>query len=589
MSLEARNNNVKLITTVEFVEALSALFDLGTQQAEKLTLAKSFTTKQDRYTLLDSGEGGTLIDALVGVSVFPNGTQSETARQLVREFLAYAQQLVSWVQASLVHEAINQEDLNITFSQLFGTPQLMFLISALLEFDLLEDCSPLKQLPVCVDELIRHDFDPIKTCKVLLRTRIQDRLGSCIPVGIGFLKHINSLDPRSSTRPSTQRRELKELNKELANSLKDGDRQALIDELTGIYAAMMALNHLHRRTYERQPQYFASVLRQLQEDFYAADALIAPPRRLVANHGLFSFMLNTRNLKRLTATISNTHSFTTLLENHASFSSKGLPNSLRDFLREGMTRSWKRTRLLKVKEQLDRFSGKLYFDGVTLFISGLLAISEQDFGAQTHFEKCLDAAGSWPLGPFRNQAALFLLGLKLAQEPSQSPNAWNPLLSEYLDSLPQYFKIQRTEDGQESVEMYNLRELIGQYNSLSWTLIGHTNALMVNPFRKIEAYLQRIFDGLHESELTLTAKNLAAISDKLTTKRDIERVKSDIFGTPLNQWLTRKYLDEILRALPYPDMWEMVPAIKRYLDLPEVMKDAIGRASAISPTSEVSQ
>ena len=588
MPLETRHNDVKLITTVEFVEALSALLDLGTQQAEKLTLAKSFSTKQDRYALLDNEEGGTLIDALVGTSVLPNITQSDDARKVVHEFLAFAQQLVSWIQASLVHDAIDQDDLNIAVSQLFGTPQLMSLVLALLESDLLQDCSPLKQLPVCVDELIRHDFDPVKTCKEVLRTRIQDRLDGRPLVGLGFLKHINSLDSRSSTRPSTQRREIMELNKELASVLKNGERQVLIDELTGIYTAMMALNQLHRRTYERQPQYFPSVVRQLQKDFHAAVAPTAPQRRLVANHNLFLLMLNAKNPERLTATISNTPSFKTLLENHASFSSKGLPNLLRDFLRDGMTRSWNKTRLLKVKGQLDRFYSKPYYNGVTLFIFGLLAVSEQDLGAQRHFEHCLDAAGSWPLGPFRSQAALFSLGLKLAQEPSQSPNAWNPLLSEYLNGLPQYFRIQLVEDEQESVEMYNLRELIGQYNSLCWTLIGHANAMMVNPFRKIDAYLQRIFDGLHQCSLAPTAENLAAISKKLTTKRDVERVNSDFYGTPLYQWLTERNFKEILRTFPHPDMWELVPAISRYLDLPEPMREAIARSSAPSMAGEAS-
>jgi hypothetical protein len=579
MPLKSPDNIARIPTTVEFVEGISALFDLGTQQAEKLTLAKSFSTKQDRYALLDSEEASPLINALVGISVQSGAKQNDDARRVLREFIAYAQQLVSWIQASLVHQAIDQEELNTGISKLFGTPQLVMLIRALFEFDLLGECSPLKQLPVCVEALIRHDYDPIKACKELMRSRIQERLDGRMLVGLGFLKHINSLDPRSSTRPSTQRRELKILSEELTVVLKDNDRYALIDELTGIYAAMMALNQLHRRMCESQPQYFPSVICQLHKDLCSTTPLTAPPRHLLANRDLFLLLMDTNNSARITARISNTSSFKSLLENHPSFSSTGLPNLLRDFLRDGLTELWNKTKLLKVREQLQRCAGKPFFNGVTMFIFGVLALSEQNPGAQTYFEHCLNAAERWPLGPFRNQAALFVLGLKLAQEPSLSPKAWNPLLSVYLDSLPQYMMIRLADDDNESVEFYNLHDLIARYNLYCWKLTGSPNALLVNPFKKIEKYLQKLFDELQRCELALTVENLVSVSSKLTTKRDIDRIKSDFYGTGLYQWLTQRYLKEILRCFPHPDMLDMVPTIRRYIDLPHSLQVAIARAS----------
>lgn len=591
MPLETQFNDVKQITVVQFVESLSSMFDLGTQQFEKLSLAKSFGTKQDRYAMLDGKEGSPLVDALVGSSVVVNDGQNEVATRLVREFLAYTQQLISWLQASLVHEAIDQEDLNIAVSRLFGSPQLLALIFALLESDLLEDSSPLKQVPQCIEALIEHDFDPIHACKALLRLRIQERLNGRTPPGLAFLKHINSLDPRSASRPSTQRFALKSLNTELINmpKLTESERHVLIDELTGIYAAMMAMHQLRRRTNERHPQFFPSVVRQLQADFREAMGPTKPSRRLTANHDLFLLMLNANDLRRLTATISNTPSFRTLLDSHASFSSKGLPNLLRDFLREGMTPSWNRSRLLKAHTQLNRFTSKPFFDGVHSFVVGLLALSEHAPGAQIHFEHCLDASERWPLGPFRSQAALFLLGLKLAQEPAQSPKVWNPLLSTYLDAIPQEFKFRLESDEQETVEMYNLRELIGKYNSLVWTLSGVKGALMVNPFKKIDTYLQKIFDEVAQSNSNLTAETLVKISINSTTKRDLERVKSDFYGTPLNRWLEETHLGEVVRTFPDPNMWALVPAIERYMNLQRPLQKAIASASAQSMAGEGSK
>ncbi|MFW7342563.1 hypothetical protein V0R37_13620 [Pollutimonas sp. H1-120] len=587
MPLESQHNDVKQITVVQFVESLSSLFDLGTQQAEKLSLAKSFGTKQDRYALLDGEQDSPLVDALVGRSVVLNDGQNEVAPKLVREFLAYIQQLISWMQASLVHEAIDQEDLNIAVSRLFGTPQLMMLICALLESDLLKDSSPLKQVPQCMEALVEHDFDPIHACKALLRLRIQERLYGRTPPSLAFLKHINSLDWRSAPRPSTQRLALKNLNTELINvpKLTESERHALIDELTGIYAAMMALHQLRRRTNERHPQFFPSVVRQLQADFREAFGAIKPSRRLTANHDLFLLMLNADDPRRLTATILNTPSFRMLLDSNASFSSKGLPDLLRDFLREGMTPSWNKSRLLKANSQLNCFTSKPFFNGVHSFMAGLLALSEHAPGAQIHFEHCLDASERWPLGPFRSQAALFLLGLKLAQKPTHSPNVWNPLLSTYLDALPQEFKFWLKSDEQETVEMYNLRELIGKYNSLVWALSGAKGALMVNPFKKIDTYLQKIFDEVEQSNSNLTAETLAKISIKSTTKRDLERVKSDFYGTPLNRWLEDKHLGEMIRSFPDPDMWQLVPAIERYMNLQGSIQKAIASASAQSQFS----
>jgi hypothetical protein len=583
MPFEVDHQDVKIISVVEFVEEIGALFDLGTQQADKLTLAKSFSKKQDRYALLlDSADSGTLIDALAGISNYRDAEASDDARKVLRAFVAHAQQLVSWIRASLVHRVIDQEELNTAIVELFGTPQLAMLMSAMFESELLEEYSPLKQLPVCVEELVRQNYDPIRACKELMRSRIQERLAGRAPVGLGFFKHLNSLDPRSSTRPATQRRELKGLSEELCAILQDEDARILIDELTGIYSAMMALKQLHHGMYRTHPQYFPAVIRQLHKDLQSATQRVVP-RRLAANRDLFMFLMHQNSPRRLTARPSNTEAFRSLLENHRTFSSSGLPNLLRDFLRDGLTESWNRTKLLKVRDQLQRCAGKPFYGGVHAFVLGVLAVSEQDPGAQTQFAQCLHAAEHWPLGPFGSQAALFALGLKLALEPSPSPNGLNPLLSAYLDSLPQCMTIRLSDSRSESTETYNLHELISQYNVYCWMLIGEASPLLVNPFGKIEAYLRKLFDELLLRGWPLTAEHLTLVSRDLTTKRDVERVKSDIYGTGLHQWLSKNYLEETSRSFRHSCILEAVPAIKRYLALPEPTRTAIACAS--DPTS----
>ncbi|MFC5550002.1 hypothetical protein [Massilia aerilata] len=578
MPFATRHHAVKLITVAEFVEEVGALFDLGTQQADKITLARSFSKKQDRYSLLDGEEAAPLIEALAGISVRRGAEPSDDARNVLRAFFAHTQQLVSWIQASLVHDAADQEDLNIAVTELFGTPQLATLIYALFESDVLEDYSPLKQLPICVKELTRQDYDPIKACKELMRSRIQERLDGRAPVTLLFFKHLNSLDPRSSTRPATQRRELTALRDELNAILGKANADLLIDELTGIYAAMMALKQLHRRMSETQPQYFPALIRQLNKDMQSIMERDTS-RRLSANRDLFVFFMHAGNMRRLTATISNTSAFKSLLEGHRTFASSGLPNLLRDFLRNGLTKTWNRTKLIKALKQLQRCSDKPFHDGVAAFLLGVLAISEQDPAAQLHFAQCLQAAEQWALGPFHSQAALFALGLKLALEPSPSPNALNPLLSSYLENIPQYTTIHLEGSSSESTEIYNLHEAIAEYNEYCWTLTGHKNALIVNPFKKIEEYLRKIFDEIGQRNWPVTAESLKLVTFDVTTKRDVERVKSEIYGTSLHQWLTKKFIEEIFRSFRHPGMLEILPAINRYVNLPESMRDAIASAS----------
>lgn len=578
--MKALQKDIKIVTSVEFVELISSLFDLATQQDEKLTLAKSFGKKQDRYELLAGDEAAALIDALVGKSVFQDIRHDNRARTVVLEFLAYAQLLVSWLQASLVHQAIDQEDIAIHFGSEFGSPQFLMLIYTLLESDLLQKCSPLRMLPDCVEALLQYECDPIRACKETLRSRIQASLGGREPKGIGFFKHINSLDPRSSTRPSTQRHQLKELYRELRNILSESRNRALVEELTGIYAAMMALNQLHRRMSEMQPQFFPALIRRLHSDWIAIAMSARHSNDLILHRELFLLMMVIDgNTERLTAQKSNTESFRLLLESHPYSSTPGMPNQARDFLRDGLTTSFDRAKLELVMNQLKQFQNKPFFNGVSLFIFGLFAINEQDPQAKKYFEQCLVESERWPLGIFRSQAAVFSLGLQLAQEPGMPPNAWNPLLSVYLDSAPQHVVLGLEGAEVETVEMYNLRELIGQYNTFCWALIGGASAMTVNPFRKIEAYLQKIRSELQLCVQPLTIQDVEAVSKRLTTKRDVERVKSDFYGTSLYQWLSERHIFEVSRIFRNPEMWELIPAIEWCLDLKEPLRAAIARAS----------
>jgi len=417
MQLASDFPEIHIPSVAQFVEGFAWLFDLGTKQDEKITLARTYTSMQDRYSLLAGADSAPLIEAMAGISIYTNKQQSEELQRILSVYLGHMQQLVSWFQACLVFQTHSQAEFNETLLKQFVAPQLGRLLIEI--FPKLPEYSPLKQLDFCINGLIDYDYDPVKACKQLLRSLLNEKLQHLDLPHLGFNKSLNALDDRSAKSPSTQRRELKDLDDELSGCLDETTRQQLINELTGVYAAMMALKHLHKRMEQWSPLCFQQFVRQLYEDF-SAFACGPISLRHQANSDLLEELYGSDKPQHIlfSPVISpvmpaTSAAFQQLLRLCKSFSCSDEPDSLRTFLRDGLRDDCSQQALVNIQRQLEDFSHKAYYPGVKAFILGALALCNQEIvHAEQHFTASLNASEHWPLGIFRNQAALFCLGLK---------------------------------------------------------------------------------------------------------------------------------------------------------------------------------
>ncbi len=565
-------------TVAKFVEGLARLLDCGTKQDERITLARSYTGMQDRYALLDSDDTATLVTALTGTSIFPEEQPPAGVHKMLRRYLKHVQQLVSWLQVRLVFQAQSQETFNEALMKLFVSPQICRLLCEM--YQLLPDFSPLKQLPRCIRPLLCNEYNPVKACKELLRSLLDEYLNGKGPVNLSFRKSLNGLDDRSAKNPSTIRRELMELNSELSYCLNETKRKELIHKLSGVYTAMMALIRLYKLMKKWRSTSFQDFIDCLSEDMLAFTSGNVELHHQ-ANSILLEQLYDSDEISyeiNCPTTPENSLPFQLLLVSCDFFSSKKEPANLQVFLHNGLKEDSSIQELFKIQKQLKSFNKTAYYRGVNSFINGVQHLSNHDIKqAEKHFHDCLSASEVWPLGVIRNQAALFCLSLKLKQNSRLPPKAISPLLSVYIGSLAQDITPILHPKLAENVENLNLCELISRYNYLCSILIPEPDVLIINPLYKIEKYLEKIFIYLKSRGLEENEGNFKKVSLKLTGKRDRQRIKNDITDIQLYDWLMIKYMAEIETSLyfKHPKSFHVIPAICHFLELPDELRRAI--------------
>ncbi|CUI27471.1 Uncharacterised protein [Achromobacter xylosoxidans] len=581
---------VKLPTVEEWVESVASIFGISIEQDQKLTIARTYAKMQDRYAHLDAGGPGRLIEALAGVSIYPDEKPAEELQRFLSREIANLQQVVSWIRSCLVYKTPDQGRLYQDLLLNIVSPQLALLLAD--TFHELPEHSPLKHLDRGALYLTRHDHNPVIACKVLLRELLDNGVPGLKLSGLAFRKSLNALDDRSSKTASVQRRELKDLDIELGalTDLEPDIRRNTIAELTGAYSAMMAFKRLEKIVNDWHPDTFARFISQLLDDMTARVEARIPdelPQRL-AVHGRLVQDLNRSVIEQtfcpLERPTQNTV-FLEVLDLCDGFSCTDEPEPLRSFLKHGLDESTKRETLEQILRQLETVANRPYARGIREFVLGSLALSDNNIvSAAARFSECVAASEQWPLGIFQNQSAMLCLGIKLSSDGPQTPQAVNPLLTIYLSSLPQEYVLIVEPDISETTEALNLRELIRNYNKICRTLCQTSLPPFINPLRKIENYLGRIFSTLDDEKLTATEAELRRVSRQLTGQRERTRVKSDYIGTSLYDSLTRGGMTEALLYFDVQDLAKVLPSLCRYTELTASQKKSI--IDAVAATTE---
>jgi hypothetical protein len=576
MQVSSRFVKVQVPSVAQFVETLAWLFDLGTKQEGKITQARSYAGMQDRYAALDAQDSYLLANALAGISIYSSRDQppSEVVIMLSR-YLGHMQQLVSWFQNILVVRPISQESLNETLLKLFAAPQIGRLL--LETHSQLPECSPLKQLEACIGSVRTHDYEPAKACKELIRSLLSEKLHDHTFAHLGIKKALNSIDNRSSKRPSTQRRELKDLDIELI-ALDLPDRNQFIDKLSGVYAAMMALMQLRKIMDKWQVNSFRKFINQLDRDIIAFRL-----RQVNLRHEKNSALLEDfydldswSHVSRDSLKAVSNSNFQVLISLNSKLMCTEEPSELKSFLRTGLTKAVSLQELMTIQMQLEQFDQKPYYSAVSAFIQGLLALrNKQAEDAEDYFLKSLEACKEWPIGVFKNLSAVFCLGLILRRSHNLPPGSVNPILAVYLESLPQEVSFQLGDYFRGNIEKFNLSILISRYNEFCSFLCESPCSLYFNPLDKIEKHLGRIFGEIKRRDCPETESSLGEISFELTGKRERQRVKSYLAGTGLYDWLKIRNLVEVFLYFKDPKGQASIPHIMHYIGLPEPLQISI--------------
>lgn len=575
---------VKLPAVEECVEAFASLFGIGISQDQKLTVARTYGKMQERYAHLDAGDTGSLIETLAGISIYPGEEPPQELRRILSGHIGNLQQLVSWIRACLVYETPDQSWLNRDLLLNIVAPQVAFLLGDV--FPELPEYSPLKQLDHSAFALQEHGYHPVNACKARMRELLEEGSPRLKLTGLGFRKALNALDERSAKTPSVQRRELMDLDAELGamRDLDPSQRRQCIDEMTGVYAAMMVFKRLEKIVGEWSPNFFRQFVSQLLDDMLALSesrSVADLPLRLAAHYSLLQD-LNQPAIEQAffpTAKPADTPTFQRVLDLCECFSSTDESEPLTSFLRTGIDESVTREMLLEICRQLDAIADRPYVGGVRAFVRGALALCDNEIvDADARLDECLAASDHWPLGIFRNQSALLRLGIKLSGDEPPTPQGVNPLLAIYLSSLPQEYAVILEPDSADTTEALNLRTLVRRYNGICSALCNASTAAparFVNPLRKVESHLAQIFRALDDENLPVTEENLRRVSLRLTGQRERKRIKTDFIGTSLYEWLSTGDMAEALRYFDVRDLTTILPSMYRYTRLAPGLRQAI--------------
>lgn len=567
---------IKLCTVDEFVEAIGLLFCVGRNQSEMLSLARSYSAKQDRYQNLVTGRYS-LLRAMVGSSIYETEDDNYLMEILDRHF-AHMQQLVSWLRSSMVYQSNSQGYLYEELSVMIAAPQLAML---LLETERhLEAFSPLKHVSLCLQAINICGNEPNRACKMLLRCLLNHALQKKPVPDLSFRKSLNSLDSSSSKFTSTQNAELKRLDEELAEALDCSIRRRLIDSMTGVYAAMMILNRLKKIMDTWSSKAFHSFTTALSDSMfdYAFTSQASSELAALNEYLLVEFYKAEEPSFGINHGPDTSPAYQELLTKTTAFSTPDDTYQLDGLFKKGVYGCSGRVQLEKLHADLQRLSHEPYFEGVDAFLIGLLALHDGDRErADLYLTECLSAAAKWPLGILEHHAALFCIGLAMSRDPGASSTRVNPLLSIYLKTMPQRY-ILHVGNCPIDTENFNLSTAISLYNLYCSGPARFHESLFVNPFVKIEQYLQRIFDWLDNNSMSTSATNLGKATRAVTTKRDIQRVRPYLTDQSLFEWLTSESPSDLFIYFPTRLSLLTIPSICRLLELGDEHRFSIAKS-----------
>jgi hypothetical protein len=542
-----------------FVEKIGDIFCVGRIQSEKLSLARSYSTKQDRYQELIKGHNS-LFDAMIGRSIYENDENIEL-KNILERYFGHMQQLVSWIRSSPIYEYETQSAVNQQLTIAFAAPQLALLLKEI--EPLLKDFSPLKSVGNLLSLTIRANNEPIHACQMAFRDSLDRALKDKKAPDLSIRKSLNSLDIKSSKFTATQISELKTLDQELVNILQPEERKKLIDTLTGVYAAMMALNRIKKIMDTWSPDAFSEFAVELSE-FMSMYKTAGPTDELIILN--FQLLVELYEAEAPTKCLSLTpetcEPYISILSVMRAFSPEGGSTGLVKLLKNGASASNSREYFKELKFILSLERGPC-FEGTDSFLTGILALYDEDQElAQSSFQKCLSAARRWPLGAIENQAALFCIGLAISEDPRRSATKINPLLAIYLECMPQLYIIRLTPFNDDIIN-YNLQTALIKYNNYCLAL-GIDKKFMFNPLESIEKYSKRLFDWIDENGLGDDDINIVKATREITSKRDLQRVRPYLISDKtLIDWLASDSSAEAFQFFPTPESLNIIPNVCR--------------------------
>ncbi|HCT7102238.1 hypothetical protein [Pseudomonas aeruginosa] len=543
-----------------FVERIGDIFCVGRTQSEKLSLARSYSTKQDRYQELIKGRNS-LFDAMIGRSIYETEENVELKSILERHF-GHMQQLVSWIRSSPVYEGETQGEVNQQLTIAFAAPQLAMLLIQI--EPMLKEFSPLKQLDDCLS-LIRHaDNEPIRACQIVFRDLLGRALKDKKAPDLSIRKSLNSLDIKTSKFPPTQTSELITLDRELVKTLKFEERKKLVDILTGMYSAMMALNRLKKIMDDWSPDAFSNFVSEMSEFMSIYSKIDSDDELAIFNDQLLSELYGAEApSKCLNFTPETCNPYINILSLTRAFTPPSGISGLVKLLEKGALISDSREHFENLQLTLLNLKLSPYFEGADNFLAGILALYDEDReGARSSFQKCLSAARRWPLGALENQAALFCIGLAMSDDPGRSAAKVNPLLAIYLESMPQLYTIQLA-DFTKDIVNYNLQTALIKYNQYCLKLeLGQE--FLFNPLENIEKLFKKIFDWIDEKGLDVEDINIIKATREIANKRDIQRVRPYLASeNNLIDWLASDSPAGTFQFFPTPESLKMIPNVCR--------------------------
>ncbi|MGE8147542.1 hypothetical protein ACQKP7_20480 [Pseudomonas frederiksbergensis] len=551
---------ITLTTVGEFVEGIGDVFCVGRTQSEKLSLARSYSTKQDRYQELTRGRNS-LFDAMIGRSIYEAEDNSVLVNMLERHF-GHMQQLVSWIRSSPVYNSNSLGELNQELISMIAVPQLAMLLTQI--EPILKNYSPLKHVSYYLNLIYHVDNEPVRACRIAFRELLSQALQNKKAPDLSIRKSLNSLDTKNSKFTATQVAELKTLDGELSDILELPDRRRLVDTLTGVYAAMMALNRLKKIMDAWSSQAFSDFIAELSELFYIHSQKDSDDMVAVLNDRLLGELYNAEKPEvSMSFTPETCLPYTAILCMTSAFSPPNGIGGLDEFLKKGILISNSCEQVKELRATLQNFQRTPFFEGVDKFIAGILALYDGDRKlAESSFQKCLSAARRWPLGILEHHAALFCIGLAMSEDPSRSTTKINPLLAIYLESMPQLYTIQLV-GFTKGIMDFNLNKALIDYNAYCLQL-NIDQQFLFNPLEKVEHYLKKIFDWIDDASLEVNDVNIIKATRAVSTKRDIQRVRPYLVADRnLINWLASDSPGEIFQFFPSPESLKMIPYVCR--------------------------